>query len=80
MKNKSPKQIAALICIALLVLLYLATLISAVFAFPGWERMFGGCLVATIALPILLWIYIQIYARVKEQKELANELKEDMKE
>lgn len=73
MKKKTPKQIAALLCVLLLVLLYLATLISAVAGFPGWQRLFGACLIGTIALPILLWIYIRIYARVKEQKQAGKE-------
>ena len=77
MKKKPPKQIAALICVGLLVLLYLATLVSAVFAFPGWERMFGGCLVGTVALPILFWIYIKIYEKVKDQYEERDKKREE---
>ncbi len=73
MKKKNPKQIAALICVVLLVALYVMTLICAVASFPGWQRMFGGCLVATIALPILLWIYIWLYGKVKERYDEAEE-------
>ena len=60
MKNK-PKQIAAIICIVLLVLLYVATLIVSVLDFPGSDRLFGACIIATIVLPILLWIFIWVY-------------------
>lgn len=67
MKNAKPKQIAAWVCIVLLVGLYITTLICAVADFPGWQRMFGGCLVGTIALPILLWIYIWLYGKVKNR-------------
>lgn len=72
MKKKTPKQIAALFCIVILVALYLLTLISAVLSFPGWQRMFGGCLIATISLPILLWIYIWLYGRIKDRHTIAD--------
>ncbi len=62
MKRK-PKQIAAIICIILLVMLYVATLVVSLLDFPGSDRLFAACLFATIGLPILLWIYIWIYGR-----------------
>ncbi|HJD32805.1 MAG TPA: hypothetical protein H9912_12810 [Candidatus Eisenbergiella stercorigallinarum] len=68
-KKISPKQIAAMICIVLLVGMYVATLIVALLDFPGRDRLFQACLVATIGLPILLWIYIWLYKKVKEKKE-----------
>lgn len=60
MKQK-PKQIAAIICIILLVLLYVATLAVSLLDFPGSDRLFAACLMATIGLPILLWIFIWLY-------------------
>ena len=60
-KKISPKQIAAIVCIVLLVGMYVATLIVALLDFPGADRLFQACLVATIGLPILLWIYIWLY-------------------
>ena len=68
-KKASPKQIAAIICIVLLVGMYVATLIVALLDFPGSDRLFASCLVATIGLPILLWIYIWLFQKVKERKE-----------
>ena len=71
-KNKrkiTPKQIAAIVCIVLLVGMYVATLIVALLDFPGADRLFQACLVATIGLPILLWIYIWLYQQVKKRKE-----------
>lgn len=68
-KKISPKRIAAIICVVLLVGMYVATLIVALLDFPGWDRLFQACLVATIGLPILLWIYIWLYKQVKEKKE-----------
>lgn len=52
-KKKTPKQIAALVCVGLLLLLYLATLVVACLNFPGADRLFQACLVATVGLPIL---------------------------
>ena len=66
-KKISQKQIAAMICVVLLVGMYVATLIVALLDFPGWDRLFQACLVATIGLPILLWIYIWLYKQVKEK-------------
>ncbi len=64
MKQKPKfKQIAAIICIVLLVLLYVVTLVVSLLDFPGSDRMFAGCLVATIGLPILLWIFIWLYGK-----------------
>ncbi len=62
MKHK-PKQIAAIICIILLVLLYAATLVVSLLDFPGCEQLFAACLMATIGLPILLWIFIWLYGK-----------------
>ncbi len=72
MKKKNPKQIAALVCVLILVALYFMTLIFAIADFPGWQRMFGGCLVGTIALPILLWIYIWLYGKIKDRHTIAS--------
>jgi hypothetical protein len=67
--SKKPKQIAAIICVILLVLLYVATLVVALLDFPGSDRMFAACLMATIGLPILLWIYIWLYGKVRENMD-----------
>lgn len=71
MKRK-PKQIAAIICILLLVLLYVATLVVSLLDFPGSDRLFAACLTATIGLPILLWIYIWLYGRLTQKSTMAE--------
>lgn len=68
-KKKTPKQIAALVCVGLLLLLYLATLVVACLNFPGADRPFQACLVATVGLPILLWIYIWLFGKIKERRQ-----------
>ena len=68
-KKKTPKQIAALGCVGLLVLLYVVTLVVACLNFPGADRLFQACLVATVGLPILLWIYMWLYGKMKDRFE-----------
>ena len=72
MKQK-PKQIAAIICIVLLVLLYVATLVISLLDFPGSDRLFADCLMATVGLPVLLWIYIWLYGKYTGRKTLATD-------
>lgn len=57
-KKKTPKQIAALICVALLVAMYIITFIVACLNVADNGKLFAACLTATAALPILLWIFI----------------------
>lgn len=70
--KKSPKQIAAILCIVLLVLLYAATLIVALLDFPGSDRLFAACLMATVGLPILLWIYLWLYGKYIDRRSGAG--------
>ncbi len=69
MKKRTPKQIAALICVIILVCMYLVTLIVACLDFSDSGRLFATCLTATIGLPILLWVYIGLYEKVKERRD-----------
>lgn len=70
--KKSPKQIAAMTCVILLVLLYIVTLVVAILDFPGSDRMFASCLLATIGLPILLWIYIWVYGKFSGRRTITD--------
>lgn len=71
MYNKK-QRIAALLGILLLVILYLATLICAIFNFDGSGRLFQACLFATIAVPLLIWIYIFLYGKLTNQHTMAS--------
>lgn len=71
-EKRTPKQIAAMICIILLVAMYLCTFIVACLDFPGWNKLFAGCLLMTIALPILLWLYIWLYGMYTEKHTMAS--------
>lgn len=71
MKHK-PKQIAAIICIILLVLLYVGTLIVSLLNFEGSDKLFAACIIATIGLPILLWIYVWLYGRYSRKSTFTD--------
>lgn len=64
-QKRTAKQIAALICVVLLIAMYIFTLVVALLDFPGADRLFAACLLMTIGLPILLWIFIWIYGRIR---------------
>lgn len=63
-KKRSPKQLAALIGAAALAALYLITLLTALFSPAGSGRLFQACLAATVAIPLLIWIYIWMYGKL----------------
>lgn len=71
-KKSTPKQAAALLCVVILVLLYIVTLICACLDFPGAEKLFAACLLATIGLPILLWLFIWFYGLMKARRDEAG--------
>lgn len=65
--KKRTKQIAAILCVVLLAGLYLATFVFALIDSPNSGRMFQASLFGTIAVPILLWIYIWLYRKWKDR-------------
>jgi len=71
MYNKK-QRIAALVGVILLALLYIATLITAIFNFDGKGRMFSACLFGTIAIPIMIWVYIWLYGKVTNKRTMAD--------
>ena len=57
-KTKMPsKQIFAIIGIILLVLLYVVTLFAAIFDSSASHALFATCLLATVAIPLLIWMF-----------------------
>ena len=71
-KKRTPKQIAALICVILLVSIYLVTFAVACLDLGDSGRLFANCLLITIALPILLWIYIWLYGIYRNKHNIAS--------
>lgn len=78
MENKKPKnkitskQIVASIGIVLLLLLYILTLIMAFVDTSDSGKWFGLSLVATIIVPILIWIYTWAYGKMTGKHTIAD--------
>lgn len=68
-KKIAPKQIAALIGVVLLVGMYIGAFVVACLDLGDSGRLFAGCLVATIGLPILLWLLIWSFDLMKKRRE-----------
>lgn len=67
--KKNKKSVVAMFGVIALVFLYLATLITAFLDIPNWDRLFQASLVATIGIPILLWIYVLAYKKLSDKEE-----------
>lgn len=66
------KQVVAMTGIILLVLLYIIALIAAVVDTSSSGRLFMLCLFATIAIPILIWIYTWMYGKLRNRHTFAD--------
>ena len=72
MKKKTPKQIAALVCVALIILSYLVLFIVSLVDSTKSGELFQACLLTTVFLPILCWIYIWLYGKLKQTHTIAD--------
>ena len=71
-KYTKPQRIAALICVVLIVLLYLAALIFNILKFE-WAQTVGRiALGATLVLPILTWVYIWLIGNLTRRHTIAD--------
>lgn len=68
------KRILAWIGIILLLLLYVCTLVSAIFVTPATQGFFKASLLATIMIPILLYGYLLVYRVIKGRNEEKEEV------
>lgn len=71
-KKVTSKQIVAIIGIILLVLLYVVTLIAAFIDTSASGRLFGACLCATFAVPVLIWFYTWMYGKLTGKSTMAD--------
>lgn len=62
-------RIVALLCVVLLLSMYVATLIAALTAKPYSSRMFMGCVLCTVFVPIFLHILTRLFAMMSERRE-----------
>lgn len=67
-KKITLKQIAAFVCVVLLVGMYAGAFVVACLDLGDSGRLFAGCLVATIGLPILLWLLIWSFDLMKKRQ------------
>ena len=65
------KQIFAIIGIILLVLLYVVTLFAAIFDSSS-HALFATCLLATVAIPLLIWIYTWMFGKLTNRSTFAD--------
>lgn len=73
MKNKlTVKQIAAWIGIIVLVAMYVVLLIEAILGRPGTQNVFFACVGATIAVPIVLWLFLWAYSSITGRHNIAS--------
>lgn len=72
------KKVLAIIGVIILVALYITTLVSAILATPATKDFFVASLLATIMIPILLYVYLLIYRLItgKTDNEEAEQPKE----
>ncbi len=66
------KRLVALTGVALLVILYVATLIVAIVDTSSSGRWFWMCLIATVAVPLLIWIYTWMYGKLTGRHTIAD--------
>lgn len=74
---KRIRRIIAIIGVVLLAVMYLVTLLCAIFDVSNGMVMFRASVTCTILVPILLWGYTVIYrlAKGKNEQELEEELR-----
>lgn len=71
-RKTSVRQTAALIGVVLLALLYVVTLIAAVTDSSASGTWFRASLGATMALPLLIWIYTWLYGKLTGKRTVGD--------
>ncbi len=71
-KGFTAKRFAAIIGIILLLAMYVVTLVAAIIDFPQSNQLFRACIGLTIAVPILLWIFIWAVGVLTHRKSIAS--------
>lgn len=71
-KKITSKQIVAIAGVVLLALLYVVTLIVAIFDNSQSGKWFMICIFATVAVPMLLWIYTWMYGKLTGKHTIAD--------
>lgn len=66
------KQVVALGGVVLLVLMYIATLVVAIVDNSDSGKWFMSCIFATVAVPLLIWIYTWMYGKLTGRHTIAD--------
>lgn len=59
------KRILAMLGVILLVLMYIITLIAALFSSPSFKGLFTASIYCTFVIPLFLYVYMLIYKVLK---------------
>jgi len=71
-KKMTSRQLVAIIGVALLALLYLITLVTAIVDSSEAAKWFRICLFGTFAVPLVIWIYSWMYARLTGKRGIGD--------
>lgn len=71
-KKITSRQVVALGGVILLAALYLITLVVAIADRDSSGRLFQACLVGTVSIPLLIWIYIWMYGKLRGKHTMAD--------
>lgn len=71
-KRSVSKRIVALCGVVLLVLLYVVTLVAAILDTTASAGLFRMSLLATFAIPLLVWIYTWMYGKLTGRHTIAD--------
>lgn len=75
-KKVTSKQVVAMCGVILLVLLYIATLLAAIFDTSASANLFWVCLMCTIIVPIIIWIYTWLWGRLHDKSDSDSSIDE----
>ena len=70
--SRNSRQIVAMAGVVLLVLLYVATLVTAIADSSQSAKWFRICLFATFALPLVIWIYSWMHGRLTGKSAIGD--------
>lgn len=71
-QKMTPKRVAAIIGILILVAIYIITLVVAIVSPNDSGRLFALCLFATLVVPITIWVYVWMYGKLTNRKTFAD--------
>lgn len=71
-KYSKAQRVAALICVAVIVLMYVSTLVFALLKYDWAKQMLRISLGCTLVLPLLAWSYIWMIGKLTHKATIAD--------